>query len=124
MVFHVWYALDPGRSENPDCLLLFSDGESPYANKAGWHTAPFAGYGYDLQGVDNNEVFWLAPSLDWQTGTPSRTWVVSASWLAYGMHAYKQYEQARASQVRPVVARPFAVGTCAGEASPTEVLLA
>eukprot|EP00756_Hemistasia_phaeocysticola_P049354 Hpha_TRINITY_DN2381_c0_g1::TRINITY_DN2381_c0_g1_i1::g.504::m.504 len=70
------------RAAHSDCHILFANGESTDANKAGWHTAPFVGYA-----GGNSQALWVAPSLDWQTGTPSRTWVTSASWFAYGMHA-------------------------------------
>ena len=56
------------RAENPGLAVFFANGESPAANKGGWHSAPFNGYG--PRGA-NSDVFWVAPSLDWQSGTPN-----------------------------------------------------
>lgn len=74
---------------HPELKILFANGESTDANKGGWHGEPFNGHA--PHGGD--EVFWLAPSLDWQAGTNSTSWTVSLPWFAYGMHALRRAEQ-------------------------------
>jgi hypothetical protein len=64
----------------PQYKIIFANGESTHANKGGWHSEPYNG-----MTVFNQDVFWVAPSLDWQTGTASASWSVSLPWLAYNM---------------------------------------
>jgi hypothetical protein len=84
------------KQAHPSLRVLFADGESTAANKAGWHKPPYGGYGgvgssagaQSAIGFDANEVFWVAPSLDWQPGpTMNASWSISLPWLSWGLHA-------------------------------------
>ena len=84
------------KQAHPSLRVLFANGESSAANKAGWHKPPHDGYGgvgssagaTAATGFDANEVFWVAPSLDWQPGpTINASWSISLPWLSWGLHA-------------------------------------
>lgn len=76
------------KEEHPTLRVLFANGESTAANKAGWHKVPYSGYLSGGAGTyDANEVFWLAPSLDWQPGPGmNASWSISLPWLCWGLH--------------------------------------
>lgn len=82
--------------ENPGLRVLFANGESIAGNKAGWHNEPFSGYRAPYVGQEDSsqsDVFWVAPSLDWQPGHPvNATWSVSLPWLAYGLEVLDAME--------------------------------
>ena len=71
-------------ANHPNLSMIFADGESTRANKGGWHTPPFTG-----PSTLSKRVFWVAPSLDWQSGTNSTSWSISLAWFLYGFTILK-----------------------------------